>query len=124
MDKGTTIAIAGIAIAALSFAFTHLKSKSVSVLESDVAVIKKQVALFWAIVEKEIGNMLHSPHRAELDRLIEKNARREQLEDKELERMSELLQEIIEDEKASAGEKSGAIVYKAAVLARHAHGNH
>ena len=95
--------------------------KAVAELEADSRVVKKQVALFWWVVEKGIGNMLHIPHRAELDRLIEKNARRERLEPKEVKRFAELLQEIAEDEQVSHGEQTAAVILKAAVLARHVH---
>lgn len=92
-------------------------------LKADHRVTQKQISLFWGIVEKEIGNMLHSPHRAELDRLIEKNVRGK-LEPNELERFAELLQEMAEDTEATHGEQAAAVLLKAAVLARHAHVNH
>lgn len=98
--------------------------RSINELEAEHRVTKKQISLFWGIVEKEVGNMLHSPHREELDRLIEKNTAREELETKEVKRFAELLQEIIDADETSPGERSGAIVYKAAVLARHANVNH
>lgn len=90
-------------------------------IRTDVELLKKQMSLFWGIVEKEIGNMLHSPHRAELDRLIEKNARRETLAEPEVTRFAELLQEMAEDPQATHGEQAAAVILKAAVLARHAH---
>lgn len=92
-------------------------------LDADHRVIQKQISLFWGIVEKEIGNMLHSPHRAELDRLIEKNVRG-RLDTKEVKRFAELLQEMAEDKEATHGEQAAAVLLKAAVLARHADVNH
>lgn len=123
MDTGTKISLVAVSLAIVGFIATHFRTKSSADLRTDVELLKKQVALFWGIVEKEIGNMLHSPHRAELDRLIEKNVRGK-LEPNELERFAELLQEMAEDTEATHGEQAAAVLLKAAVLARHAHVNH
>ena len=95
----------------------------VNELEAEQRVTKKQVQLFWNIVEKEIGNMLHSPHREELDRLIEANQQRK-LSVKEVGEFARLLSEMAEDKEASHGEQAAAVLLKAAVLARHANVNH
>lgn len=123
MDTGTKISLVAVSVAMVGLLATHFRTKSSADLRTDVELLKKQVALFWGIVEKEIGNMLHSPHRAELDRLIEKNVRG-RLEPQELERFADLLQEMAEDTEATHGEQAAAVLLKAAVLARHAHVNH
>lgn len=123
MDTGTKISLVAVSVTIVGLLATHFRTKSSADLRTDVELLKKQVALFWGIVEKEIGNMLHSPHRAELDRLIEKNVRG-RLQPKELERFAELLQEMAEDKEATHGEQAAAVLLKAAVLARHAHVNH
>lgn len=123
MDTGTKISLVAVSVAMAGLLATHFRTKSSADLRTDVELLKKQVSLFWSIVEREIGNMLHSPHRAELDRLIEKNVRG-RLEPQELERFAELLQEMAEDAEATHGEQAAAVLLKAAVLARHAHVNH
>lgn len=120
MDKATAISLAAIGLTVLGLMATHLRTKSSAELRTDVELLKKQVALFWTLVEKEIGNMLHSPHREELDALIEKNAGGK-LERKDIERMEQLLRELIKD---SPREETAALVYLAAVKARHAYVSH
>lgn len=97
--------------------------KALYELDADHRVTKKQISLFWGIVEREISNMLHSPHRAELDRLIEKNMH-DTLEPTELKRFTDLLQELAEDKGVSHGEQAAALLLKAVVVARHHHVYH
>lgn len=106
-----------------TFLLNFVQRKSTGEMQTDIALLKKQMSLFWGIVEKEIGSMLHSPHRAELDRLIERNAKREKLNERELKRFAELLQELAEDQELSRGEQTAAVMLKAAILARHAGAN-
>lgn len=121
MDKGTLIGIVGLTLAVCSFLFSHFKSKTVADLESDVRVLQKQMTLFWAIAEKGLGAVLHSPHRAELDGLIEKIDRREQLSQKELDRFDFLMNELIctKPSQMTPGEEAAMVLYHAAVMSRH-----
>lgn len=113
------LAVLGGVIGLVSFFLTNFQRKTTSQLQSDVELLKKQMSLFWGIVEKEIGNMLHSPHREELDKLIEKNISREELTSVELERFSYLLQQLTEDKGTTNGEKAAAVLLRAALMARH-----
>lgn len=90
-----------------------------ALLRTDVELLKKQMSLFWGIVEKEIGSMLHSPHREELDKLIERIARGERLGTNGLRRFTVLIDEILGDPDTTPGEHTGATLYKAAVLSRY-----
>lgn len=123
MDTATKISLVAVSVAIIGLFTTHFRTKNSADLRTDVELLKKQVALFWHIVEKEIGNMLHSPHRAELDRLIEANQQRK-LSAEEVKEFARLLSEMAEDKKATHGEQAAAVLLKAAVLARHAHVNH
>lgn len=123
MDTGTKISMVAVTVAVVGLLATHFRTKSSADLKTDVELLKKQMSLFWGIVEKEIGNMLHSPHRAELDRLIEKN-QGGKLEPQDVKRFADLLQELADDKDVTHGEQTAAVILKAAVLARHAHVNH
>lgn len=118
MDEALKVlAVLGAVIGAAGFFMNYFQRKSTADLLIDVALLKKQMALFWGVVEKEIGNMLHSPHREELDKLIEKN-NHHMLSQDEIHRFAELLQQLKEDKTASNGERTAAIILRAALLAQ------
>lgn len=79
-----------------------------------------QAELFYKVIEKDIGDMLHSPHRAALDRLIEKNNDPDQEFTREdAIEMVYLLDEIMEKEKLTQSEKFGITVHKASLISRY-----
>lgn len=136
MDKGVAIALVSLSLGLLGFLFTHFKSKTVSEIEkklgqceeriksralaSDVEVLKKQMDLFWTMAEKGLGTFLHSPHRAQLDRLIEKVDGGGRLNPDELVEFDVLTAELIRDDPSlTADEKTALIIYRAAVVSRH-----
>lgn len=101
----------------------HLKSYYVSKAsieyERRFTKLETQAELFYKVIERDIGNMIHSPHREELDKLIEKNNDpKSQLTKAEAIRIIELLDEILELENPSNNERFGITVYKASIISR------
>lgn len=121
----------------MGFILAHFKTKPIAELEravaectermktlapvADVEVLKKQMSLFWTIAEKGLGAILHSPHRKELDQLIEKIERGDWLTDTELNQFDELVTELLESKSTiiNNDEKTAMILYHAAVMSRH-----
>lgn len=81
--------------------------------------LETQAELWHKAIERDIGKMIHSPHRPALDALIEKNDDpRCELTREEAKEMVCLLDYIMETEKLSAGEKFGMTCYKASLISR------
>lgn len=81
--------------------------------------LEVQAELFYKVIEKDIGDMLHSPHRPELDKLIEKNNDKEQeLTRNEAIRFVQLLEEILDHEGPTTGERFGITALKASLISR------
>lgn len=95
-------------------------------LEHRLGLIEREVAILketQELREKIMANILHSPHRPELDRLLEKIDRGEPLTDGELMFARQWLWEIItaaEDEGVSQGDKVSAGDIYASITVRNA----
>lgn len=122
MDAAKFIPYLAIVIAAYSFVVTHFKTKGAAVLESDVNLLKKQMELFWSIVEKKMGNELHSPHTPDLDKLLDKTKHGERLTQEEAVELCMLLQKLMDSDDLSTGEKSSAIMLMAVTMAKYSIG--
>lgn len=109
----------GLAVGILSLLFAHLKTKSPADISARLSVIEKQVALFWSIVEKQMSAVLHSPHRKELDKLLDKNSSGERLTQVEATELVNLIQKLIDSGELSTDEKTGAIMMMAAVASKY-----
>lgn len=85
--------------------------------ERRFSILETNWGLFTRVIEKDLGNMLHSPHRKELDELIEKNERDELTRDEALE-FAKILDETLHDTKLRPGEEVGIKLFKASIIAR------
>lgn len=88
-------------------------------VQSDVAVIQKQVGLFWSLLEKNMSQLLHSPHRPKLDRLLEKNISGEGLSRQEAVQLVGLLQKLIDGGELARDEASWATLLMAVTVAKY-----
>jgi len=88
-----TITLLGAAILGL-FAF-------VLRINSAVAVLEKQVALFWKAIEADVVTILHRPTHFDVDTLLEK-FQAETITLKEIEKLKQELEFIIDNEKDKA----------------------
>lgn len=88
-------------------------------LQGQVSVLEKQMGLFWGVVEKQMSQLLHSPHRPRLDQLLDKNTRGESLTDREADQLVNLLQKLIESKELSSEEVSWATLLMAVTVAKY-----
>ena len=120
MDIGAKeIGVAGGILGLITFFLRFLTPKSFADLKSEVDILKKQMGLFWGVVEKQMSTLLHSPHRPSLDVLLEKNTKGESLTEKEAERLVELLQNLIKEKDISTNEVSYATMLMAVTVAKY-----
>jgi hypothetical protein len=71
---------------------------------SDIAVLKKQVELFWSSIEGNIGTLLKSPHTPDKDLLVYKFQHQElTLEE------AELLRSMWDDDRETMGRNNGIL---------------
>lgn len=113
------LAIVGGSLGALSYFKKQYTPKELADIRGEVEILKKQVDLFWGVVEKQMSTLLHSPHRPNLDLLLEKNTRGERLTVEEAVQLIELLQKLIDSQDLSPGEKSYATMLMATTAAKY-----
>jgi len=85
-----------------------------------VTVIETKLDLYWNSVERQMSQMLHSPHRPTLDVLLDKNARDERLTDDEAMSLVDLLQKLIDSKELSGNEEAGARMLIAVTIGKYA----
>ena len=99
------------------FAFVHsrYKSRELADLASDVAVLKKQMDLWWAFAEKQMIQNLHSPTHQERDALLDK-MREEDLTKEEALKLAKMIAHEMEQRTDDRGE---LIMYLGAIVAKY-----
>lgn len=117
------IAFIGAVVGIASYMKGQYRTKELSDVISAVAVIETKVELFWGLIQKQVGGLIHSPHRELLDSYIERNDAGEIFTSDEVREFSELLQELVEnktpDHASTPGEQGLAAIYQAILLARY-----
>lgn len=83
--------------------------------DSEIALLKKQADLFWAMVEQHMTTVLHSPHTPDMDSLLEKWQAGEILTDAEAVDLKDKLLETINSSTESQGNRAGAVFLLAAL---------
>lgn len=94
-------------------------NEDITDLRGEVEVLKKQMGLFWGVVEKQMSQLLHSPHRPILDKLLDKNSAGEPLSDQEARHLVNLLQKLIDSSELSPNEVSWATMLMAVTVAKY-----
>lgn len=94
-------------------------NEDITDLRGEVEVLKKQMGLFWGVVEKQMSQLLHSPHRPILDLLLDKNKAGELLSDQEARQLVNLLQKLIDSGELSPNEVSWATMLMAVTVAKY-----
>lgn len=103
---------AALLLGGASFKFSYAMAQRVTALET-------KIELFWGVVEKQMSNLLHSPHRPTLDKLLEKNQAGEKLTKDEAEQLADLLEKLINSEDLSKEESSWATMLLAITVAKY-----
>lgn len=113
------LAILGGAMGVISYFQKRYAPKEISDIRSEIEILKKQVGLFWGVVERQMSTLLHSPHRPTLDRLLEKNQAGHKLTDDEANQLVDLLQKLIDSDDLSRDEISWATMLLAVTTAKY-----
>lgn len=94
-------------------------STDLAAIKDRLVKLETKVDLYWGAVERQMSQMLHSPHRPRLDKLLDKNARNERLSDEEAEQLIDLLGKLIESKELSGNEEAGARMLIAVTIAKY-----
>lgn len=76
---------------------------AIGLLNTDMALVKKQGDLFWGLIEQQMAKALIRPTHVEMDRLLERLVRGEELTPSQEQRLVEMLQEVVSDKKEVPG---------------------
>lgn len=85
---------------------------------TEIALLKKQGDLFWGLIEQQMAKALIRPTHIELDRLLEKVVRNEELIPAQENRLVEMLKEIVHDKQEVAGVRAMGATILAIRLAK------
>jgi hypothetical protein len=85
---------------------TRLQAATDKAMGEDIAVLKKQMDLFWSAIEGNVGQLLKSPTHVQKDMLLDKLAHRELTLTE-----AETLRSILTDEMQLHGRENGIIAY-------------
>ena len=96
MKPEVLISLAALLCGVVAFFHSRYKSRETAELAQDVAVLKKQMDLFWGVVEKQMSARFHSPEHSDRDVLLDKVNSGKKLTHQEAKKLCGMLMEIIE----------------------------
>lgn len=102
------LAVFGGGLGALGYFKKQYTSNDFADIVRRITVIETKLDLYWNSVEKQMSQILHSPHRPTLDVLLDKNARNERLTRDEAVLLVELAQKLIDSKELSGDEVTSA----------------
>ena len=85
---------------------------------TEIALLKKQGDLFWGLVEQQMAKALIRPTHIELDKLLEKLVKGEELPEAQELQLQQMLHSAVIDKKESAGVRGVAAIILAIRLAK------
>lgn len=113
------LAVIGGGLGILSYFKKQYTPKEFADTQRRLTVIETKLELYWGAVEKQMSQMLHSPHRPSLDVLLDKNAREERLTHDEAVSLVELIQKLIDSKELTGNEESGARMLIAVTIGKY-----
>lgn len=113
------LAAIGGGLGILSYFKKQYTPKEIADILKRITVIETKLDLYWGAVEKQMSQMLHSPHRPTLDVLLDKNARDERLTHDEAMTLVELTQKLIDTKELSGNEEAGARMLIAVTIGKY-----
>lgn len=113
------LAVIGGGLGILSYFKKQFTPNEIADILKRVTVIETKLDLYWGAVEKQMSQMLHSPHRPTLDVLLDKNARDERLSHDEAVSLVELIQKLIDSKELSGNEEAGARMLIAVTIGKY-----
>lgn len=102
------LAVAGGGLGILSYFKKQFTPTDIADILKRITVIETKLDLYWGAVEKQMSQMLHSPHRPTLDVLLDKNTRGDRLTHDEAIALVELVQKLIDSKELTGNEEAGA----------------
>src|ERR1051325_800051 len=109
----------GLILGALSYFRKTYAANDFAETKKDVEILKKQMDLFWGVIEKEMSKLLHSPHRPILDAFLDRNLGDGSLTRDEAFELVALLQKLIDSGDLSGDEVSYATLLMATTVAKY-----
>ena len=85
---------------------------------TEIALLKKQGDLFWGLVEQQMARALIRPTHIELDKLLEKLVKGEELPKAQELQLQQMLHDAVIDKKETAGVRGVAAIILAIRLAK------
>jgi hypothetical protein len=119
MELTQLLPYSGLLLSAYATWKSHFVSREQAKRDAEFEVMKKQLGLFWGLVEKHMTTVLHSPHTPDLDRLLEKYQEGDSLEMDEVEELAHRLIVLINDGAEQQGNRAGAVFLLAALAIRY-----
>lgn len=92
--------------------------QSYVLVDSRLRDLELKVGVFWEMVEKRLGDLLHRDDTPELDKLLEKLPA-DNLTEEEREMLAAYLQKIEDDPDCEGGRRVGALLLRASIEARY-----
>lgn len=107
-----------VVIAAIVLITNFYQSKAGAAFDKRITVLETKWEIFSKMLQKDMGEILHSPHRAELDELIETNNRRKLTREEAL-KLAKLLDETLHDKELRPGHEVGIKLFKASIVSEY-----
>lgn len=85
---------------------------------NDLVLLKKQGDLFWGLIEQQMAKALIRPTHIELDRLLERLVRGEELTQDQERRLMEMLRDVVDDKEEVSGVRAMGATILAIRLAK------
>ena len=111
-ELSTAIALASLGLSAAGAIYNRRRNAgsdtkkiwdAIGLLNTDMALVKKQGDLFWGLIEQQMAKALIRPTHIEMDRLLERLVHGEELTPSQEQRLVEMLQEVVSDKKEVPG---------------------
>jgi len=101
MDIDSFVSAIGVSISILAFIYLIIRNKINDLIifktdiEKRITSLETKITPFWNWVDRELPKILHSPHKVELDSLLEKYEKKSLMNANELEKLRCLINDEI-----------------------------
>ena len=126
-ELSTAIALASLGLSAAGAIYNRRRNAgsdtkkiwdAIGLLNTDMALVKRQGDLFWGLIEQQMAKALIRPTHIELDALLEKLVNNHRLTTEQETRLIGMLHEVVDDKNEVAGVRAMGATILAIRLAR------